>query len=73
MRVERITSIYQANNQYKGFNSYLVGKKRRAYKIESVLVDKPVVKRYDFGKPMDYVIIIAVLVGIGLLNGLIGG
>jgi hypothetical protein len=73
MRVERITSIYQANNQYKGFNSYLVGKKRRAYKIESVLVDKPVVKRYDFGKPMDYVIIIAVLVVIGLLNGWIGG
>ena len=73
MPIEKISSVYRANNQYKGFNSYFVGMKKRAYKIESVPVDKSVVEESVWGKPMDYVIIIAVLVGICLVGGLIGG
>ncbi len=72
MRVERISSVYRANNQCKGFNSYHVGKKKRI-KITELPLDKPKVKRSVWGKPMDYIKILIALVVIGLLNELIGG
>lgn len=70
MPIERISSVYRTNNQYKGFNSYHQSKR---IKITELPIDKPVVKRYDFGKPMDYLKILIALAIIGLLNGLIGG
>jgi hypothetical protein len=73
MPVKRISSVYRANNQYKGFNSYFVGKKKKSFKITELPINKPKVKRSVWGKPMDYIKILIALAVIGLLNGLIGG
>jgi len=70
MPIERISSVYRANNRYKGFNSY---HKSKRIKITELPINEPVVEESVWGRPWHYVVIIAVLVGIGLLNGLIGG
>jgi len=45
----------------------------KPYKIESVPINKPVVEESVWGRPWHYVVIVAVLVGICLIGGWIGG
>jgi len=42
-------------------------------KITSLPINKPKVKQNDWGRPLDYIIILAIIAGIAILNGLIGG
>ncbi len=66
MPIERVTRIQPLNQIDKV-------RRNKSYKIESLPLDKPKVKRNVLGKPMDYIKILIALAVIGLLNGWIGG
>ena len=74
MPVERISSVYRANNQYKGFNSYHQSKR---IKITELPIDKPKVEQEE--KPnakrrlSSWLMVAGFFIVYGLLNGWIGG
>ena len=74
MPIEKVSSVYRANNQYKGFNSYHQSKR---IKITELPIDKPKVKRKE--KPntehrlSSWLLVGGFFIVYGLLNGWIGG
>ena len=74
MPVERISSVYRANNQYKGFNSH---HRSKQIKITELPIDTPKAKRKEKSNTehrlSSWLIVGGFILVYGLLNGWIGG
>ena len=71
--IPKVSSVYKANNQPKGFNSYY---KRETVKISTLPSDMTVgkSKKKSWTELLSpWIIVFIIILAVGLLDGLIGG